>query len=241
MSKQKLLKRYPLYVWAAVLGLFLWQTLFYNLGHAIATWTGIMDRAIYPVIPAIDDAIPFIKITIVIYVFTYVYWVWFGILTWKTKHENFINYTLTFLICAFLGFFVLTFMPSYIDREKEGIYQAVSKPGLLNWFIKFIFDNDGKTIGINLVPSYHCMFCAVTFLYQVGRKEISWKWQVASGVLAVACCVSTLTTKQHVFIDTVTGVGLAILVFIPMKLINPGRRICEKYEKSHPEGLAMNN
>lgn len=237
MAKEKLLKRYPIYVWAAVFGLFMWQTLMYNLGHGIAVWTGMIDHAIYPVIHSIDDAIPFVKITIFAYVFTYVYWVWFGIINWKTKHENFINYTLTFLVAAFLGFFVLAFMPSYIDREKEGIYQAVSQPGFLNTFVKFIFDNDGKTIGFNLVPSYHCMFCAVTFMFQVGRKEVSWKWQLASGILAAACCTSTLLTKQHVFIDCVTGIGLGVVVGLVMMLINPGRRICKKYELKHPEGL----
>lgn len=241
MSKPKLLKRYPIYVWFAVLGLFLFQTLFYNLGHGIAVWTGLVDRQIYPVIPAIDDAIPFWKPAIFVYIFTYAYWVWFGILSWKTKHENFINYTITFMLCAFIGFFGLVFVPTYIDREAVGIYQEVSQPGFLNWIVKFIFDHDGYTIGSNLAPSYHCLFCAVTIMFQLGRKEISWKWQTASVVLALSCCASTLLTKQHVFIDFATGFGFGVVMSVIIMLINPGRRICQKYEKNHPEGLVREN
>ncbi len=61
----------------------------------------------------------------------------------------------------------------------------------------------------NLFPSIHCLtswFCVIAIRKQ---KRIPTWYQVLSVIIALAICISTLTTKQHVVVDVFAGVFLA--------------------------------
>lgn len=61
----------------------------------------------------------------------------------------------------------------------------------------------------NLFPSIHCLtswFCVIAIRKQ---KHIPSWYQILSVLIAISICLSTLTTKQHVVVDTFAGVFLA--------------------------------
>jgi membrane-associated phospholipid phosphatase len=63
--------------------------------------------------------------------------------------------------------------------------------------------------GDNLFPSIHCSMSWLCWLWVRGRKDVPLQWRVLSLVIAVAICISTLTTRQHVFVDIIGGIVLA--------------------------------
>lgn len=65
----------------------------------------------------------------------------------------------------------------------------------------------------NLFPSIHCLDSWFVLLF-IGKSTWSWKWyKVFTCVLAVAICLSTLTTKQHVVPDVIMGIALAEVAY----------------------------
>ena len=65
----------------------------------------------------------------------------------------------------------------------------------------------------NLFPSLHCM---VAWLCWVGIREnrrVPFPWRIAALLMAVAVCLSTLTTRQHVLPDVAGGILLSELCY----------------------------
>ena len=65
----------------------------------------------------------------------------------------------------------------------------------------------------NLFPSIHCLTSWFCYIGIRGRKEIPKGYRIFSCLMAVAVFVSTLTTKQHVLYDVVSGMLLAELSY----------------------------
>ena len=85
----------------------------------------------------------------------------------------------------------------------------------------------------NLLPSLHCY---ISWLCWIGTRKNSHipKWyQYTSLAIAVAICISTLTVKQHVFADLVTGVLLAELSYL-------AAGCCGRFLKSRQNGRKEN-
>ena len=77
----------------------------------------------------------------------------------------------------------------------------------------------------NLFPSIHCL---VSWLCWIGirkRKDISILYRHFSLVMAVAVCISTLTTRQHVIADVMGGVVLAEISYF----LAGYQKVCEYY------------
>jgi membrane-associated phospholipid phosphatase len=78
--------------------------------------------------------------------------------------------------------------------------------GLGVWLLGLVYRMDRPT---NLFPSIHCMDSWICFLGLCGRKDLPKAYRVFTGVFALAVCISTLTTRQHVLADVVAGILLA--------------------------------
>lgn len=148
----------------------------------------------------IDRAIPFIPWTIVIYVGCYAFWVINYILAcrydsdtaWVTLSTDFLAKAVCFV------FFIL--LPTTIARPE------VTGNGFWELCVRFIYFKDSPD---NLFPSIHCLCSWVSFIAVRSNKEIPLWYRVFSLAFALAVCVVTLTTKQHVIVDTVAGLVLA--------------------------------
>ena len=65
----------------------------------------------------------------------------------------------------------------------------------------------------NLFPSIHCLTSWFCYIGIRGKKEIPKGYRIFSCLMAVAVFISTLTTKQHVLYDVVSGMLLAELSY----------------------------
>ena len=178
----------------------LWNTLTYQ-GSALltASWHH------YDLALPLDRAIPLVPWTIVIYFGCFVFWalhlMW---LAWRNDAVTRWFYTADFLsklLC--LVFFLL--LPTVMHRpEVEGT-------GFWSDAIRFLYQIDKP---YNLFPSIHCM---VSWLCWISvRQEKGWyRWFALAA--AIAICISTLTTRQHVLLDVFGGIAAAELSWLAAK------------------------
>ena len=226
----KEIKAVPLYGWIAGVGFFAAQWGLYRLAHLICVSLGTFDDAVLLKIPAIDDAFPVVPIFVVIYLYSFVFWVLGPVIASRGSKKNFINYVITITAAYLVGFIVLVCLPTYMDRAAEGLMDYADKSGLLNQVLYSVYASDGGQIAFNLFPSFHCLISTLCYLGVMRQKEIHIGIRIYSLVMAVLICLSTLYTKQHYIPDVMSGVGIPVVCYIIIQKINPGERLIRKKE-----------
>ena len=221
-------KSIPLSGWVAGVFFLLLEYGMYLLGNFIARKTGTMSWAFAPKVPFIDDKIPFIGSFVIIYIYSYVFWVCGPAAVSLTGKKNFTNFCIALLASYFVGFLFFVFMPTYIDRVAEGVFEYSERPGVIAWLLRFIYSNDGEeTIGYNLFPSYHCLISMCCYLGVRKRPEISKGYRVYSFIMTVLICMSTVFIKQHYFLDIVGGLAVPAICFAVVNKLDPASRYCK--------------
>ena len=222
------IKAIPKYGWILGFVYFGLQYGMYRLANWIANLTGTVSWAFIPKIPCIDDKIPVLSIFVVIYLFSYLFWMGGPIIASLTEKDNFINYIIGLSAAYIIGFLIFIFAPTYMDRAAEGLIDIASKPGLFNGLLNIVYSSDGSNYGFNLFPSYHCLISIYCYLGIRKREEVSKGIRVYSLIMAILICMSTVFTKQHYFIDIPGGLGISILCYAIVQKLNPGKKILEK-------------
>ena len=80
----------------------------------------------------------------------------------------------------------------------------------------------------NLFPSIHCLVSWFCWIGVRKRRDIPVLYRYFSLAMAVAVCISTLTTRQHVIADVVSGVVLAEACYI----LSRHKKVCGYYSTS---------
>ena len=225
MNRIKAIPRYGWILGAVYFGL---QYGMYRLANWISNLTGTVSWAFVPKIPFIDDRIPVVSIFVVIYVFSYVFWIFGPIIASLTEKENFINYIIGLSAAYIVGFLIFVFAPTYMDRTAEGLMEIANRPGLFNHLLGTVYSSDGSALAFNLFPSYHCLISLYCYLGIRKREEVSKGIRIYSLVMAFLICLSTVFTKQHYFIDIIGGLSISIICYAVVQKINPARRILSK-------------
>ncbi len=207
--------------WGYAVGLFYFglQYGMYRLGEWLSVVIGTKRNAFEWKIPFIDDRIPLIPATVVIYLFSYVFWICGPIAVSLTSKKNFRKYIIGLTLAYIIGFLFFVFMPTYMDRVKEGLMEQAAKPGMFNKLLATVYGADGSDMAYNLVPSYHCLISAYCYLGVRKQPEISKGFRVYSLIMAILISISTVCTKQHYIIDVVFGVGISIGCYLLMNRI----------------------
>jgi membrane-associated phospholipid phosphatase len=154
----------------------------------------------------LDDRIPFLGSTSVIYFSTYVIFVAPLFLIQDLRH--FIQVLVVYTLVALISNFVFLVYPTRVFRQETlpnehighmslGLFQRVCKP-------------------YNSFPSMHTAY-ALCAAVAVWRFRDPWLGGVFA-VWAVAIAISTLTAKQHVLIDVVGGVLLGLAASVTVYL-----------------------
>lgn len=158
----------------------------------------------YNIESGLDGLIPFWPPSVAVYLGCYLFWIVNYILMARQgKREVYQFFSGDFfsrvvcLVC-FLAF------PTTNTRP------AVAPEGFWNQIMIFLYRVDAAD---NLFPSIHCLVSWLCFAGVRGRKDIPVWYQRLSCLLAVAVCISTVTTKQHVILDVFGGVFLAEFSF----------------------------
>jgi len=192
----------------------------YLLGHALADWIGF--EPFLPKIP-LDDLIPIVSIFIIPYVWAYLFWAMGPMAVSLCEKQHFKDYMASCLLSCVAGILLLAFLPTYMDRVAEGLYEVVENPTIFDKLRQFWYSLDGSEMAYNLLPSFHCINSTLCYLGVAGRREIPRWFRIYSLITMLLIFASTVYVKQHYFLDIVTGAALAGIVFFLCKKFHWGR------------------
>ena len=103
----------------------------YRLGELLSRVFGTVSYAFECKIPLIDDLIPIIPAFVIIYLFSYVFWICAPIAVSLTGKRHFTNYITGLSLAYIIGFLFFVFVPTYMDRVKENLMEVAQTPGFL--------------------------------------------------------------------------------------------------------------
>ena len=217
----KLLKKIPAYGYIAGILFFALQYGLYQLGNYLSGVIGTKENAWCPKI-FLDNYIPVVSVFVVIYVFSYVFWICGPMAVSIGKKSHFINYVVGLLLAYLIGFLIFTFAPTYMDRVAEGLTTYAGN-GIFDKMLQTVYASDGGDIAFNLFPSYHCMISTYCYLGVRKQPEISKGFKIYSFIMALLICISTQLTRQHYLLDMVAGISIAVICYIIVGKWNPGK------------------
>lgn len=154
----------------------------------------------YDITTKLDNAIPFLPWTIIIYLGCYVFWcINYFICAVQPKAER------NRFFCAEImakGCCLLIFLWIPTTNIRPDI------PGNTIWdnLMRLLYQLDAAD---NLFPSIHCLVSWFCWIGVRNRRDIPLFYRCFSLIAAIAVCISTLTTRQHVIADVIGGILLA--------------------------------
>ena len=173
----------------------LWNEVVYIGGRWIAQGFYHYDLTL-----SIDALVPFLPWTVSIYFGCYLFWAINYYLCAKQcpqdRYRFFCADALGKGIC--LLFFVL--LPTTNVRPE------ITGDGLWDMGMKLLYSIDAAD---NLFPSIHCLNSWLCWVGVRKDKTVPLVYRWISFILAVTICITTLTTRQHVIVDVISGVLLA--------------------------------
>ncbi len=148
----------------------------------------------------IDKHIPFLPWTIIIYFGCYAFWIinyYLCAMQSSDKRDRF--------FCADALAKVFCFI-IFVSVPTTNIRPSVANETVWDFLMRFLYNIDSAD---NLFPSIHCLMSWLCWVCVRRRKDIPALYRYFSLLFALAVCVSTLTTRQHVIVDVFAGVALA--------------------------------
>lgn len=152
----------------------------------------------------LDERVPFVPAFILVYFGCYLFWAVNYILIARQGREHafrfFVADVMSRLVC--LLFFLV--LPSTVARPE------VAGDGICSGLVRLLYDIDPS---INLFPSIHCLVSWFCFIGIRSRKNIPLWYRAFSCIVAVGVFISTVTLRQHVIVDIISGVLLAEIMY----------------------------
>lgn len=165
-------------------------------------------RVHYDITGWLDGKIPLLPWTIVIYWGCYLFWIVNYVIGSRQDQEKAFRFfsadfaaKLVCLVCF------LIFPTTNVRPDIEG-------NSLWDELMRALYRVDAAD---NLFPSIHCLTSHFCFIAVRGNEKIPKWYQVASFLITLSICISTLTTKQHVLIDVIAGVLLAEISWLAVE------------------------
>ena len=157
----------------------------------------------------LDRLIPFVPFTVGIYLGCYLFWIVNYILIARQGKRE---------VCSFFaGDFLsrIVCFACYLIYPTTNTRPLVEAQGFWNQVVSALYAVDAAD---NLFPSIHCLVSWFCYIGLRGKNSVPKWYRVLSCLLALAVCISTLTTRQHVIADVAGGIALAeICLFIGKK------------------------
>ncbi len=157
----------------------------------------------------IDTKIPFVSYFIV------PYYMWFFMVLlipcyyYKRDKKLFLQYVLCYLMAVIISSLIFLFYPSIVVRPDIKITNIFT---FLTYIIYFI-----DTPAINCFPSMHCAISMLFILTITSSKHTNLRNKIIVIISSILIMISTLYTKQHVFVDLVCGDIMMCFIYITFK------------------------
>ena len=162
-------------------------------------------RPVHDMARPIDECIPLWPQFILIYVLWYPLLVAFPLSLYHYSSGEwglYQAYIVSIIVDIIISLLVYWFYPTSFTRPK------VSQESLSGRLLSMMYIIDYK--GLNCMPSMHCSQCFIILYYAFACREMADGLQVLFAGLASAIVASTVFTKQHVLIDVVSALVLAV-------------------------------
>ena len=161
----------------------------------------------------IDGKIPLISFFSYIYIIAYVYWALSYIYISRFSKDFCTRLFTADLIGKIVSFACFMLLPCTFLRPA-----AEEAAGIGAWLIKVIYTMDEPT---NLLPSLHCFvsYLCVRPLFSKNAPKTNLAMLIVSVVYSALVCLSTLFTRQHIFLDLVTGIALGEIAWMIAKFV----------------------
>lgn len=174
-----------------------WNELVFYGGRFLARGLAHMEMT-----TALDGSIPLLPWTVAIYFGCFVFWAACYLLYARRARAEALRFFaadfITKAVC--LVFFIA--MPTVMERPE------VTGGGFWDAALRFLYRIDEPN---NLFPSIHCAVSWLCWTGARGRGELPAWFRAAAFLMALAVSAATLTTKQHVIADVLSGIALAEL------------------------------
>lgn len=150
-----------------------------------------------------DDKIPFVPI----FIFPYVSWyfILFSIpfVLYFYSLPTYALYTMSLLIVVITsGIIYLVYPTTFIRPEPRG-------NNLSTKVVKLVYSNDKKIL--SCMPSLHCSLSMLFILAAFTAKNLPLTVKLSVIILSFLIILSTVLVKQHVLIDVITAIPLALI------------------------------
>ena len=172
----------------------------YFLGRIIAR-----DSVHFDFTTELEKSIPFLPWTIVIYWGAYALWIANYCLGVRFDRSGFRRALIAHYLGEVVCFLCFVFLPTTMVRAE------ITGTGFFDDVMRTTYTVDSAD---NLLPSIHCFVSWISWIAVRGNKSIPKPYRIFSLFFAAAICISTVTVKQHVVLDIVTGVALAELSYL---------------------------
>lgn len=104
----------------------------------------------------------------------------------------------------------------FLILPTTNIRPEVNGTDLGSVVLRLLYSTDAAN---NLFPSIHCMDSWLCWMGIRRMKSLPKWFRGLICIIAVAICISTLTTKQHVIADVIAGIALAEVAWVVGKKV----------------------
>lgn len=171
------------------------------------------DAKHYDLSLPIDKMFPTVSWTILIYFGCYLFWIANYIMACRLNKKQTLRFATAEIMAKLVCLMFFIFLPTTMPRPE------VTETGAFESMLAFLYQIDPAD---NLFPSIHCLVSWFCFIGIRESKSYPTWYKVATVLMALSVCVSTLTTRQHVIVDVFAGIFLAELTyFISGLFIHP--------------------
>lgn len=154
----------------------------------------------------IDKKIPAIPYFALIYVLWFPLIAIFPISLFKASKNLYELYVICWIIDIFISVIIYLTYPTTCTRPKD--LENING----GWMLKILYKFSYK--GLNCSPSMHCSISTLVLIFTLTASTMPINLRIIYSTTSLGIILSTLFTKQHVLIDLVNGVLLAMLIFL---------------------------
>ena len=159
-----------------------------------------------------DDKLPFIPYFVYPYILWYLMLLFIPFIIYIYEKNNLKKYDQFFLVCSSISILIFLFFPTTINRI----------PIEVNSFSTFIVDIIYRvdTPILNCFPSIHALDSMLWIIFFLKNKKTPKVLRLIIIILSISVILSTLFIKQHVIYDLLGSIGVLIIGYLIIKMID---------------------
>lgn len=171
----------------------------------------------------IDDKIPFVMPFIIIYTIWYPFQIVSLYCIYKYNKDKYTKTIIAIVIGLLIAYMCFIIYPTTVIRPEVNTFNNLSS---LVTYVTFKVDTP-----VNCFPSAHCLLCFILIFALFKDRKIPLKYRLSIIIINLLIIVSTLLTKQHVVVDVIGALVLAIASYHCLSNLKYFKKIKNQLDK----------